>query len=48
MPGFDATPKRPAPMPGQHSRDVAAQLGYSQAEIDALFASRALRDNDQA
>jgi len=26
----------PAPLMGQHNRDIAAQLGYSKAEIDGM------------
>jgi len=32
----DATPSRPAPLMGQHNREIAAELGYAAAEIDAL------------
>jgi crotonobetainyl-CoA:carnitine CoA-transferase CaiB-like acyl-CoA transferase len=32
----DTTPKGPAPLLGQHNREIAASLGYAQAEIDAL------------
>jgi crotonobetainyl-CoA:carnitine CoA-transferase CaiB-like acyl-CoA transferase len=33
---YDTTQKEPAPLLGQHNRDIAAALGYSKAEIDAL------------
>jgi crotonobetainyl-CoA:carnitine CoA-transferase CaiB-like acyl-CoA transferase len=36
---FSETPgemKRPAPLLGQHTREVLGGLGYSAAEIDAL------------
>ena len=33
---FDTTPKVAAPLMGQHNREIAAELGYSAAEIDAL------------
>ena len=29
----------PAPVPGQHTRDVLAEQGFSTAEIDRLFAA---------
>jgi len=29
---------RPAPEPGEHSREILSELGYLEAEIDALFA----------
>lgn len=32
----DATPRCPAPLMGQHNREVAAGLGYSAADIDAM------------
>jgi crotonobetainyl-CoA:carnitine CoA-transferase CaiB-like acyl-CoA transferase len=32
----DTTPRSVAPLLGQHNRDIAASLGYSQADIDAL------------
>lgn len=32
----DTTPGRPAPLLGQHNRDIAASLGYSAQEIDTL------------
>jgi crotonobetainyl-CoA:carnitine CoA-transferase CaiB-like acyl-CoA transferase len=32
----DATQKTPAPLMGQHNRDIAATLGYSKNEIDAM------------
>jgi len=34
----DTTQKMPAPLMGQHNRRIAASLGYSAAEIDALQA----------
>jgi crotonobetainyl-CoA:carnitine CoA-transferase CaiB-like acyl-CoA transferase len=33
----DTTPKWPAPLLGQHNREIATQLGYSPAEISGLF-----------
>ena len=30
---------------GEHNREVFAELGYSQAEIEALYASRAAGDS---
>ena len=32
----DTFPRGPAPLMGQHNREVAAGLGYSEAEVDAL------------
>jgi crotonobetainyl-CoA:carnitine CoA-transferase CaiB-like acyl-CoA transferase len=45
----DTTPKMPAPLLGQHNRAIAASLGYSEADIDAmtgdgvLYAEKAAR-----
>jgi crotonobetainyl-CoA:carnitine CoA-transferase CaiB-like acyl-CoA transferase len=45
----DTTPKMPAPLLGQHNRTIAASLGYSEADIDAmtgdgvLYAEKAAR-----
>jgi crotonobetainyl-CoA:carnitine CoA-transferase CaiB-like acyl-CoA transferase len=33
----DTTPKTPAPLLGQHNRSIAASLGYSEADIDAMI-----------
>ncbi len=33
----DTTPKRPAPLLGQHNREVASSLGYSAADIETLI-----------
>jgi crotonobetainyl-CoA:carnitine CoA-transferase CaiB-like acyl-CoA transferase len=41
FPGADDGPKGPAPGMGQHTRAVLCELGYSEAEVDALFASGA-------
>ena len=41
FPGADDGPKGPAPKLGEHTRAVLAQLGYSDAEIDALLSSGA-------
>lgn len=41
--GADDGPKGPAPMLGQHGREVLAQAGYGEAEIEALVAAGALR-----
>jgi crotonobetainyl-CoA:carnitine CoA-transferase CaiB-like acyl-CoA transferase len=38
----DTSPRSVAPLLGQHNRDVAARLGYSSAEIDALVADGVL------
>src|SRR4051812_8934568 len=43
---FPATPagvRRPAPLAGQHNREVLAEVGVPEAEIDALEASGVLR-----
>jgi len=41
FPGADDGPKGPAPKLGEHTRAVLTQLGYSQDEINALYASGA-------
>jgi crotonobetainyl-CoA:carnitine CoA-transferase CaiB-like acyl-CoA transferase len=41
FPGADDGPKGPAPKTGEHTRAVLAQAGYSENEIEALFASGA-------
>jgi crotonobetainyl-CoA:carnitine CoA-transferase CaiB-like acyl-CoA transferase len=38
----DTTPTTPAPLLGQHNRDIAASLGYSPAEIDTLVSEGVL------
>jgi crotonobetainyl-CoA:carnitine CoA-transferase CaiB-like acyl-CoA transferase len=38
----DTTPKMPAPLLGQHNRAIAASLGYSDADIDAMTADGVL------
>jgi crotonobetainyl-CoA:carnitine CoA-transferase CaiB-like acyl-CoA transferase len=32
----DPTPRRPAPLLGQHNREIAAELGFGAAAIDAM------------
>jgi crotonobetainyl-CoA:carnitine CoA-transferase CaiB-like acyl-CoA transferase len=32
----DTAPRGPAPLLGQHNREVAAELGFSAAEIDSM------------
>jgi crotonobetainyl-CoA:carnitine CoA-transferase CaiB-like acyl-CoA transferase len=34
---------RPAPAPGDHTREVLTELGYDGARIDALLADGAVR-----
>lgn len=41
FPGVDDGPKGPSPRPGEHTRLVLAELGYSDDAIDAMFASGA-------
>lgn len=41
FPGADDGPKGPSPRPGEHTRAVLAEIGYSKADIDALYASGA-------
>jgi crotonobetainyl-CoA:carnitine CoA-transferase CaiB-like acyl-CoA transferase len=41
FPGADDGPKGPSPRPGEHTRAVLAEAGYSASEIDALYASGA-------
>jgi crotonobetainyl-CoA:carnitine CoA-transferase CaiB-like acyl-CoA transferase len=41
FPGADDGPKGPSPRPGEHTRAVLAELGYSKEEIDALYANGA-------
>lgn len=33
---YDTSPRCPAPLLGQHNRDVATELGYATAQIDAM------------
>ena len=41
FPGTDDSPKRPAPRLGQHTREVLAEVGYAEDEIDRLIADGA-------
>jgi len=41
FPGADDGPKSPSPRAGEHTRAVLSELGYSEKEIDALYASGA-------
>ncbi|MEJ0061276.1 MAG: CaiB/BaiF CoA-transferase family protein [Terricaulis sp.] len=41
FPGADDGPKGPSPRVGEHTRAILAEAGYSDAEIDALYASSA-------
>lgn len=38
----DTSPKSVAPLLGQHNRDIAASVGYSEAEIEAMVADGVL------
>jgi crotonobetainyl-CoA:carnitine CoA-transferase CaiB-like acyl-CoA transferase len=38
----DATPRTPAPLLGQHNREIARELGFSPAEVDAMVADGVL------
>jgi len=38
----DTTPKTVAPLMGEHNREIAAKLGFSAAEIDAMVADGVL------
>ncbi len=38
FPGAEDGPKGPSPAPGEHTRAVLAEAGYSEEEIEALFA----------
>ncbi|MGB2389271.1 MAG: CoA transferase, partial [Henriciella sp.] len=42
FPGSDDGPKGPSPKPGQHSRSVLEQIGYSGTEIDDLLAKKVI------
>jgi crotonobetainyl-CoA:carnitine CoA-transferase CaiB-like acyl-CoA transferase len=47
---FSATPggvTRPAPLHGEHSREILAELGYTAADIDDLVARGAVKAPDQ-
>jgi len=41
FPGADATVRPRSPTLGEHTREVLAEIGYSAAEIDAIFAAEA-------
>jgi crotonobetainyl-CoA:carnitine CoA-transferase CaiB-like acyl-CoA transferase len=46
---FSATPasvRRPAPLPGEHTREVLAEAGLTDAEISDLLDSGVLRNAD--
>jgi crotonobetainyl-CoA:carnitine CoA-transferase CaiB-like acyl-CoA transferase len=38
----DTSPRGVAPLLGQHNREIAAELGYSAAQVDALVAAGVL------
>jgi crotonobetainyl-CoA:carnitine CoA-transferase CaiB-like acyl-CoA transferase len=39
FPGTPVAPKRPAPKLGEHTREVLAEAGYSEAEVEALMSA---------
>ena len=41
-PGCDTSPRGPAPLLGQHNREVAQSLGYSENDIDTMEATGVL------
>ena len=43
-----STARGPAPRRGQHSREVLRETGLAEAEIDALVADGAVRDDEDA
>jgi crotonobetainyl-CoA:carnitine CoA-transferase CaiB-like acyl-CoA transferase len=43
MSGTPLATRRPAPLPGEHNREVLAEVGYRDDEIDALVESGVLR-----
>lgn len=45
---YDTTPRCPAPLLGQHNRDVAAELGYGEAEIAAMITDGVLYAEEAA
>jgi crotonobetainyl-CoA:carnitine CoA-transferase CaiB-like acyl-CoA transferase len=46
MSGMDLTPRSVAPLLGQHNREIAAELGFSAAEIDAMVTDGVLHSED--
>ncbi len=42
----DVTPRTVAPLLGQHNREIAAALGFAQADIDAMVADGVLYAED--
>jgi crotonobetainyl-CoA:carnitine CoA-transferase CaiB-like acyl-CoA transferase len=42
----DATPRRPAPLIGQHNREIAAELGIPDADVDAMLRDGVLYEEE--
>ena len=40
--GADDGPKGPGPALGQHTREILASVGYSPAEVETLYAAKAV------
>ena len=42
MSAGDTTIRQPAPLLGEHNREIAAELGFDQTEIDGMIADEVL------